>query len=139
MAQSNFTSLAVRVHDESENQQAYEAKVCIHLNQTAALTNDLKCEALKCEADYMSNVYVPVNFIPDEAFAFLAAWDAAYITKASPLDAMELDTVSLPVSQIEFEPTRRLNDFAPPKRFFRTFWRSIARRVVESSVRAMQT
>jgi hypothetical protein len=131
MAQSNFTSLAVRVHDESENQHAYEANVCIHLNKNAALTTDVKCEA-----DCMSNVYVPVNFIPDEVFAFLAAWDAS---KTSSPDGMELDTASIPTSQSVFEPTRRLNDFAPPKRFYRTFWRSMARRVVESSVRAIQT
>ncbi len=27
-----------------------------------------------------------------------------------------------------FEPTRLLNDFGPPKRFFRTFWRSLTRK-----------
>ena len=133
MAQSNFTSLAVRVHDESESQHAYVAKVCIHLNKNAALTTDVKCEA-----DCMSNVYVPVNFIPDEVFAFLAAWDASHISKTSSPDGMELDTASLPASQDMFEPTRRLNDFAPPKRFYRTFWRSMARRVVESMNRAIQ-
>ena len=130
MPQSNFTALAVRVHDESENQHEYES---IHLNTNAVLTTHVKCEA-----DCMSKVYVPDNFIPEEVRAYLAAWDAFYISKTSSPDGMELDTASLPASLDMFEPTRRLNDFAPPKRFYRTFWRSMARRVVESSNRAIQ-
>ncbi len=41
-------------------------------------------------------------------------------------------------SQQDFEPTRRvlLANPAPPKRFYRTFWRSVARRVVAREMEA---
>ena len=30
-----------------------------------------------------------------------------------------------------YEPLRSVTDFRPPKRFYRTFWRSVARRIME--------
>jgi hypothetical protein len=45
---------------------------------------------------------------------------------------MELDAV--PVYQDMFEPSRRLQEFSPPKRFYRTFWRSAASRILALSL-----
>ena len=41
--------------------------------------------------------------------------------------------VSAHLDSISFEPLRCIKNAAPPKRFYRTFWRSLARRVVEKS------
>ncbi len=63
--------------------------------------------------------------------------DSSETPTTSPTDStdcMELDEVSVaPVSKEIFEPIRRLDCFAPPKRFYRTFWRSMAGRILKSS------
>ena len=60
-----------------------------------------------------------------------AAYEQSTLTTESPSDGMDLDAA--PVPQDIYEPARRLNDFVPPKRFFRTFWRSAARRILAMS------
>jgi hypothetical protein len=59
--------------------------------------------------------------------------DSSETPTTSPADCMDLDEVSVPVSMEIFEPIRRLDCFAPPKRFYRTFWRSMAGRILELS------
>jgi hypothetical protein len=75
--------------------------------------------------------YVPVNFIKPEVYAMIAAWEA------SALKRKESDAASVPKIKIEtrdgdmYEPMRCIPASTPPKRFHRTFWRSITRRVLE--------
>ncbi len=55
---------------------------------------------------------------------FIAARGVTCLTTRNPSDCVELNAVSVPISQDKFEPSRRLNDFSPPTHFYRRFWRS---------------
>ncbi len=70
--------------------------------------------------DNLSMEGAPVNFVTDELLAFIAEWESSTLTTTSSSDCSRLDAVSAPVSQDMFEPNRRLNGFAPPKRFDRS-------------------
>ena len=60
--------------------------------------------------------YVPVNLIPDEVRAMIKAW------QLQKREKMEVSTIGAPTLEIH-EPLRTCSQTAPPKRFFRTFWR----------------
>jgi hypothetical protein len=113
MSQSDFVSLAI------ENELAVELAVL-------TTTQNKK--------KFSSDPYVPVNFIPGEVFAFIAAWEEAS-TSTAPTSStfVNQDESLVAVSRSVFEPFRRVNDFAPPKRFYRTFWRSVSKRILALS------
>ncbi len=60
---------------------------------------------------------------------------AASKCKSSTLD---LDAPLPAADQSMYEPTRRERCFVPPKRYFRSFWRSTAMRLVEMDIAASQ-
>ncbi len=120
MAQSGFTLLSVKNELPEEGTRPS--------NEISHRPKHVKSEAIP-----YSQVYVPVNFIPAEVCAFLAEWEGSYFAKMGSLDHMELELASVPASQNVLEPVRCLSDLAPPKRFYRTFWRSVTRRILEIS------
>ena len=69
----------------------------------------------------------PVYFISDELYEFAAALELA----AS--ERKDKDRVQASALPDVWEPDRRLNHFAPPRRPRGTFWRSMARRILELS------
>ena len=75
--------------------------------------------------------YVPVNHIPEEVRAMIKAWELQRREKmeVSATDALELE---------DYEPLRTCSQTAPPKRFFRTFWRSVTRRLLENDEKAVK-
>ena len=80
--------------------------------------------------------YIPVNFFPDDVYAFVEAWDSSNLTTTTSYYPMHMNVDSVPVSQDMFEPIRRLNlndVLSPPKPFYRTFWRSASRRILSLS------
>ena len=87
--------------------------------------------------------YVPVNFIPEAVYAMIEAWEQSELKKQDMMDASGSVTMATPASLSggpslnDYEPVRICNFAAPPKRFYRTFWRSIARRVLESDKSAV--
>ncbi len=75
--------------------------------------------------------YNPVNFISDEARALLFTYETALVAgNVACHDLMMPSTVSHPDTN---EPLRILANLAPPKRFFRTFWRSISIRMLRQA------
>ncbi len=70
--------------------------------------------------------------IPDEVCTYNSAYDSVILTIQGS-DPMDLDAASETVSKNKFEPARCLDDTAPPKRFYRTFWRSVAIRILALS------
>ena len=52
-------------------------------------------------------------------------------TAKGTLDVPDLHNHQHTYFMICYEPIRRMAKPAPPKRFFRTFWRSVARRLME--------
>jgi hypothetical protein len=80
--------------------------------------------------------YVPENHISDQTYAFLAAYDAKIALRTHIKD--DGDTMELVGSSTMnmYEPERISPSSAPPKRFFRTFWRSIALRMLDRAYSA---
>ena len=68
----------------------------------------------------------------EEARAVIEAWGFAWNEKQFVLNADE-ESYAPEV----FEPTRLIPDSAPPKRFYRTFWTSVTRRLVAREKEAM--
>jgi hypothetical protein len=48
----------------------------------------------------------------------------------SEFSSYSIDIAASSMQQSKFEPSRRIKAFTPPKRFYRTFWRSAAVRIV---------
>ncbi len=117
MSQSDFTFLSVQyVTSESE------------VDSTSVSTNGAGLANVESEEQCSMQVDVPVGFIPNEMFAATCE-SPVFITMGSSI-RMDLDEPVVAVSQEFFEPDRFLNDNAPPKRFSRTVWRSMARRIL---------
>jgi hypothetical protein len=129
MSQSDFASLAVRfeIPDEDLHSNGAEAKMISASKQSVLPSH------ARDEENAPMEEYTAVNFIPEEVYAFFAAREASNLITTSASDRLDLDAVSAPDSQNLFEPPRRLKAPAPPKRFFRTFWRSAARRILALS------
>ena len=64
----------------------------------------------------------------------LSACRLAAANKVESMNAMDLDAPSPAVDQSMYEPTRREGCSGPPKRFFRTFWRSTAMRLLDMEI-----
>ena len=67
--------------------------------------------------------YVPDNVIHLEACALIAAWEAFNSTAIS---LNHMDITDAPGDVVPIIDS----GLAPPKRYFRTFWRSLSRRVL---------
>ncbi len=85
------------------------------------------------------DVYVPVNYISPEVYALLAAAEASAARHADSLGAggMELNmgdhgsTLHMQGAlDGDCDAERVLPSTAPPKRFYRTFWRSTSLRLL---------
>ncbi len=121
MAQNDFRFLTLSEHSDEQKSE------CL-------LGCPLASEPRTCCVD---DDYVPVNFIPEEVRAMIKAWQLSEqkrreLLEASP--AMSASNVTAALDAIDqdiFEPMRSIPNAAPPKRFYRTFWRSITRKVLE--------
>ena len=80
--------------------------------------------------------YVPVNFIQDTVYEMLEAWELSqqqYIVEMSESKrptAVNWSTYG--AGQQVHGTTTMSADSPPPKLFYRTFWRSIARRLMDN-------
>jgi hypothetical protein len=69
--------------------------------------------------------------VDDGVLAMLAAWEACEITRKKFEQAEESAILAMKSNRnCRREPLRSAPTYAPPKRFYITFWRSIARRMV---------
>jgi hypothetical protein len=115
MEQSYFTPLSV--HYEVADDSMFDIGTEIQCTFISKQSND-PTQAKKATME----VYVEVNDVTDEFLASLLA-------NTSSSDHMD-DEISESFSQNIFEPARFLTHKAPPKRFYRTFWRSAATRIL---------
>ena len=85
-----------------------------------------------------TDTYVPVNVIPQAVYAMIAAWEQSEVNRQDVMDDSGSAAMTAPASLSgalslnNYEPMRICNFEAPPKRFHRTFWRSLARRILDS-------
>ena len=74
------------------------------------------------------------NEIKPEVSAMIAVWKSTNIICCQELDRQGLSGDHQIDSMRVFEPYRCCTTSQPPKRFYRTFWRSIARRALQQAV-----
>ncbi len=84
--------------------------------------------------------YVPVNYICPKAYALLAAAEASASRRVDSSDdgAMEIDghgdgSTLQSASDAMYDPERRFAKMPPPKKFYKTFWRSVSRGLLRQS------
>ena len=79
--------------------------------------------------------YVPVNFIPDTVYEMFEAWELSqqqYRVEMSESKTLTAENLSTYGAGQQVRGTTTMSaDSPPPKLFYRTFWRSIARRLMD--------
>ena len=85
-----------------------------------------------CEAEEM---FRPVDVIPAEVYELIRNWELAHLQRhesTQAVDSMGMEVSTDPQSSNgTIEPMRLMSVAeAPPKRFYRTFWRSVMRRIL---------
>ena len=125
MSQSDFATLVVQNELAEKNPEPESSEE--EVNVVSKVKQSVDLPRAKSE-DNPSMVDVSANCFPDVMHDFVAAWEASDNASTNSLDI----NAAL-VSEEMFEPTRRLTDFAPPKLFYRTFWRSASRRILAMS------
>ena len=126
MSQSDFDSLAIPVQTEDP------------------LFDPCPQKSPELSQKKISETYVPVNVIPQAVYAMIAAWEQSELNRQDVMDGSgsaamtSAASLSGTLSLNDYEPMRICNFEAPPKRFYRTFWRSLARRILESDKLAVQ-
>ena len=83
-------------------------------------------------ANEEQSTYIPVNYISDEARAFILAYETAAARRGAAVGNVASHESIAPIATDMYEPERILASFAPPKRFFRTFWQSISIRLLRT-------
>jgi hypothetical protein len=129
-AQDDFLFLDL-VAGQDANHQLPDLCDAFITAKCAAGANSMKSKSA-CGAD---EIYRPVNFVPDEAFAFIRSWRPSYFKRqhiTQDVGSMEMASVtnSRAIERV-YEPMRCSKPMPPPKRFHRTLWRSLTLRIVQ--------
>ncbi len=134
-AQADFSSLGLDAGQDVDSQQANNFHQFTTVERTES-GNSIKSES-ECDDD---RIFQPVNFISNEVYDFIRNWELSYLRRqerAQSVDSMHIIGMAAftdPQSSesINYEPMRSMSTAAPPpKRFHRTVWRSLTRRVIE--------
>ncbi len=128
LPQDDFSSLGLAATSENACSQVLDGDYWFTPSQHPKGGDSLKGEPTFEDGES----YRPANFIPDEVYELIRNWELTYYKQqevAHSVDSMETDTNS---RDSVFEPLRpMLGSAPPPKRFYRTFWRSLTRRAVQ--------
>ena len=82
------------------------------------------------------DAYIPFNYTPEEVCAMIDEWEISELNRQDQMEvavSIETNGPAFPAASLsleDYEPVRLCPHAPPPKRFYRTFWRSIARRVL---------
>ena len=91
----------------------------------------------RCVED--DEAYVPTNFIKAEVYAMIAAWEACAQKRNEEIQSLSAATSLTHCPDFSvFEPIRSVPDPTPPKRFYRTFWRSITRKLMSHHLESVK-
>jgi hypothetical protein len=116
--QDDFASLHAAINNHISSHQLVDRESVLPSNKA---TRHEKCVD--------EETYTPVNFIKAEVYALIAGWEACKSNPEESEEASEFTRDS--PSEDLYEPSRHIPSSAPPKRFYRTFWRSVTRRMLE--------
>ena len=83
---------------------------------------------------YEEESYVPVNFIPEEAITMIKEWQQKRAELKQVSGSVNESGEHLSADLLSPEPVRICAQSATPRRFYRTFWRSAARRVLQKNL-----
>ena len=132
LAQNDFCSLTL-------SQESDDSKMdLLHHFGTAPQSTARKEQKVCCD-----DSYVPVNFIPESVYSMIKAWELSELGKQDVGEVSDVTVINRMASagdelnSIDYEPIRFLREVVPPKRFYRTFWRSITRKILESQREAV--
>lgn len=114
MSQSDFASLAVRNEPADEKYEFDTVHVDSHGAGLIPVNTDVKLAI-------------------DEARASFAVAESSKLKTMNVANRMDIEETFMPVPKYVFEPVRCMKNAAPPKIFYRTFWRSVARRILALS------
>jgi hypothetical protein len=126
ISQSDFDSLALPIDLQGDAINSADSNAFVDKISMLEKEED---KALKSSA-------TSKNCNSDELLAFVTEWEqSAETTTEIELLTAEMDTNALPTYFIKsaFEPTRRVVNVVPPKRFYRAFWFSTSRRILARS------
>ena len=134
LAQADFSSLGLDAGQDEESQPVnpfHEFTTVERAESGGSIKSESACEDDK--------IFHPVNFISDEVYEFIRNWELSYLRRQERAQSVEsMDMAVFTDSQssvsINFEPVRFMSTATaapPPKRFHRTVWRSLTRRVIE--------
>jgi hypothetical protein len=132
LAQDDFTCLDLAAGQDAERQPIDDFEGFTSIERGGSVYS-LKSEPA-CDANEM---YHPVNFIPDEVYELIRSWELAHLKSHASIHAihsMDIEQESVTESSGSvFEPMRfkTVAVAPPPKRFFRTFWQSVTRRILQ--------
>jgi hypothetical protein len=128
LPQEDFSALALAVSSFNAYSQMLDDDSYSFMPVERAGSGDSQKGAMDNEE---GEIYQAVNFIPAEVYELIRTWELSYYKRQEILDSM--DTESFPnAAESVFEPTRcMLGPMAPPKRFYRTFWRALTLRAVQ--------
>jgi hypothetical protein len=125
-AQDDFDSLGIAHHIPMEDSSPVEDPVPSFSQGKQSCSGDEK--------------YIPVNFIPDSVHEMINAWQEAHTMHLGTYE-MDMLVDSPPAAEVThnqdiYEPVRSIavssvTVATAPKRFYRTFWRSAARRIIQ--------
>ena len=118
-------------------QQDFDILAMEHSSPAHCLNSDHRA----CKIDKEDEGYVPVNFIPESVYSMIKAWQMSRTTKREdPMDVSGSADVDMIGSDIIESNAglhgangdlRRQVEMLPPKPFYRRFWASISRRLME--------
>ena len=125
LAQDDFSLLELAAGQDANTSQQHGFTSIVR-----AASGDSMKSVSSCDADV--ETFRPVNFIPDEAHELIQNWELSLIRHkevASTVDSEEIEPII--TMQSLYEPMRFMESPPPPKRFHRTFWRSLTRRIYQ--------
>ena len=129
LPQADFSSLGlVGVHDTDIRplDGFQELKAVQHAGSTDSLKSVKQCG--------VDESYRPINFISDEACELIWNWERSYLKQQETnhsVDTLDVESITNSL-QCVFEPMRSMSESKPPpKRFYRTLWRLLTRRILE--------
>jgi hypothetical protein len=122
IAQRDFPSLELAERSDDLSLDAYQPLISVTVERMSCLGDDN---------------FVPVNFIPDAVCTMIKNWELSELERqnlaevSDPVGINRVSSVPGVLNQEDYEPTRCMREFAPPKRFYRTFWKSISRKLLQ--------
>ena len=136
LAQGDFGSLGLAAGQDTDCQPLHDCHEFTAVERRA-IADSLKSEST-CKSD---EVFRPVNFIPDEVYELIRNWELAHRKRQElkqVVESMDMEaSTDSQSSESVLEPMRCVSVVQPPpKRFFRTFWRSVTRRILQLEQRS---